>query len=130
MEPSLRVLYFVPLAILIGFGPYVSKRFGTAAIAGMMLTATLSAGLTLAILGGQHERNLTAKSALIGMLFAGLFFFLIIAIPTICLVDMGRHGDTLRRQRVIPLLIGIPILAVGYVFYVLGVGCALAGECM
>jgi hypothetical protein len=70
------------------------------------------------------------QSALIGMLFAGLFFFLIIAIPTICLVDMGRHGDTLRRQRVIPLLIGIPILAVGYVFYVLGVGCALAGECM
>ena len=130
METSLRVLYFVPFAILIAFGPYVSKRFGTGAIAGMMLTATLSAGLTLAIRGGQHHRNLTAKSALLGMLFAGFFFLVIIAIPTVCLVDMGRHGDTLPRQRLIPLLIGIPILAVGYIFYMLAVGCALTGECM
>lgn len=130
METSLRVLYVVPLAILIAFGPYVAKRFGTAAVAAMMLTVSLSAGLIIAIRGGQHQRNLTVSSAIIGMLFAGFFFSLIIAVPTVSLVVLGRRGATLREQRVLPLLVGIAIHVVAYIFYVLAVGCALTGECM
>ncbi len=130
METSLLVLYFVPLVILIAFGPYVARRFGAGAVTAMMLMVTLSVGLMLAILGGQHQRNLTVRSSLIGMLFAGFFFSLIIAIPTVSLVVLGRRGATLRRQHAIPVLIGIAIQVVAAIFYFLAVGCVLTGECM
>jgi hypothetical protein len=130
MDTSLTVLYFVPLAILIAFGPNVARRYRAAGVTVMMLTVSLCVGLILAILGGQHQRHLIVRSSVVGMFFAGFFFTVLISVPTVSLVFLSRRGATLRRQRVIPLIAGLAIQVVAWIPYIFGVGCALTGECL